>query len=120
VDNASVLHAPDDERIQNRAQRREYVDDTYIFTGVSEIPQRPVSEEFSTSHPILFIHHVSYRKFQTTIWITKERFVEIGKSYFDKFDEEAIKNNFVLVYEILDGMTFHVLLIEADRLRPEA
>jgi len=46
--------------------------------------------------------------------------VEIGKSYFDKFDEEAIKNNFVLVYEILDGMTFHVLLIEADGLRPEA
>jgi len=27
----------------------------------------------------------------------------LGKSYFGKFDEEAVKNNFVLVYELLDG-----------------
>ena len=32
------------------------------------------------------------------------RFVALGKSYFGKFDEEAVKNNFVLVYELLDGM----------------
>ena len=32
------------------------------------------------------------------------RVVEIGKSYFGKFDEEAVKNNFVLIYELMDGM----------------
>lgn len=31
------------------------------------------------------------------------RLIQLGKGYFNKFDEEAIKNNFVLVYEILDG-----------------
>jgi len=28
---------------------------------------------------------------------------DIGKSYFGKLDEEGIKNNFVLIYELLDG-----------------
>lgn len=32
------------------------------------------------------------------------RFVALGKGYFGKFDEEAVKNNFVLVYELLDGV----------------
>lgn len=32
------------------------------------------------------------------------RLVGLGKAYFGKFDEEAVKNNFVLVYELLDGM----------------
>lgn len=32
------------------------------------------------------------------------RLVGLGKGYFGKFDEEAVKNNFVLVYELLDGM----------------
>ena len=32
------------------------------------------------------------------------RLVTLGKSYFGKFDEEAVKNNFVLIYELLDGM----------------
>lgn len=31
------------------------------------------------------------------------RFIALGKGYFGKFDEEAVKNNFVLVYELLDG-----------------
>lgn len=31
------------------------------------------------------------------------RLIAIGKGYFGKFDEEAVKNNFVLVYELLDG-----------------
>ena len=31
------------------------------------------------------------------------RLIGLGKSYFGKFDEEAVKNNFVLVYELLDG-----------------
>lgn len=31
------------------------------------------------------------------------RVVNIGRSYFGKFDEEAVKNNFVLIYELLDG-----------------
>lgn len=29
--------------------------------------------------------------------------IGLGKGYFGKFDEEAVKNNFVLVYELLDG-----------------
>ena len=32
------------------------------------------------------------------------RFITLGKGYFGKFDEEAVKNNFVLVYELLDGL----------------
>jgi AP-2 complex subunit mu-1 len=31
------------------------------------------------------------------------RLIQLGRSYFGKFDEEAVKNNFVLVYELLDG-----------------
>ncbi|KAI9791995.1 MAG: hypothetical protein M1816_003264 [Peltula sp. TS41687] len=30
------------------------------------------------------------------------RLVALGRDYFGKFDEEAVKNNFVLVYELLD------------------
>lgn len=30
------------------------------------------------------------------------RLVQLGKGYFGKFDEEAVKSNFVLVYELLD------------------
>lgn len=30
------------------------------------------------------------------------RFINLGKSYFGKLDEESIKNNFVLIYELLD------------------
>ncbi|KIW71158.1 hypothetical protein PV04_03356 [Phialophora macrospora] len=30
------------------------------------------------------------------------RFIALGKQYFGKFDEEAVKNNFVLIYELLD------------------
>ena len=29
--------------------------------------------------------------------------VSLGRGYFGRFDEEAVKNNFVLVYELLDG-----------------
>ena len=31
------------------------------------------------------------------------RVISIGRSYFGKLDEEAVKNNFVLIYELLDG-----------------
>ena len=31
------------------------------------------------------------------------RFISLGKGYFSKFDEDAVKNNFVLIYELLDG-----------------
>jgi len=32
------------------------------------------------------------------------RFVDsIGRSYFGKMDEESVKSNFVLIYELLDG-----------------
>jgi len=30
------------------------------------------------------------------------RFVQISRAYFGKLDEEAVKNNFVLIYELLD------------------
>ena len=42
------------------------------------------------------------------------RLVGLGKSYFGKFDEEAVKNNFVLVYELLDGTSAysHIRLME--------
>ncbi|UZJ51224.1 hypothetical protein CBS101457_000544 [Exobasidium rhododendri] len=30
------------------------------------------------------------------------RIIQIGRSYFGKFDEESVKNNFVLFYELLD------------------
>ncbi|CEJ60305.1 Putative AP-2 complex subunit mu-1 [Penicillium brasilianum] len=30
------------------------------------------------------------------------RLIVLGRSYFGKFDEEAVKNNFVLIYELLD------------------
>ncbi|KAG2176958.1 hypothetical protein INT43_007612 [Umbelopsis isabellina] len=30
------------------------------------------------------------------------RVINIGKAYFGKFDEEAVKNNFVVIYELLD------------------
>ncbi len=35
------------------------------------------------------------------------RFISIAKSYFGKVDEEAIKNNFVLIYELIDGACDH-------------
>ena len=36
------------------------------------------------------------------------RLIQLGRGYFGKFDEEAVKNNFVLVYELLDGMPTQV------------
>ena len=33
------------------------------------------------------------------------RFVQISKAYFGKLDEESVKNNFVLIYELLDGQS---------------
>ena len=32
------------------------------------------------------------------------RLIQLGRSYFAKFDEKAVKNNFVLIYELLDGL----------------
>ena len=31
------------------------------------------------------------------------KLITLGRSYFGKFDEEAVKCNFVLIYELLDG-----------------
>lgn len=31
------------------------------------------------------------------------RFISISRSYFGKLDEESVKNNFILIYELLDG-----------------
>lgn len=35
--------------------------------------------------------------------------VHLGTKYFLKFDEEAVKNNFTLIYELLDGMSLKSL-----------
>lgn len=32
------------------------------------------------------------------------RFISVAKSYFGKVDEESVKSNFVLIYELIDGM----------------
>ena len=36
------------------------------------------------------------------------RFTSICKSYFGKVDEESVKNNFVLIYELIDGISLFV------------
>lgn len=36
------------------------------------------------------------------------RFISICRSYFGKVDEDGIKNNFVLIYELLDGARLRV------------
>lgn len=41
------------------------------------------------------------------------RLIVLGKSYFGKFDEEAVKNNFVLIYELLDGELGPILFMGA-------
>jgi AP-2 complex subunit mu-1 len=41
------------------------------------------------------------------------RLVLLGKSYFGKFDEEAVKNNFVLIYELLDGAPLSILILRS-------
>ncbi|KAG8686403.1 hypothetical protein FRC09_014154 [Ceratobasidium sp. 395] len=43
------------------------------------------------------------------------RFINIGKSYFGKVDEESVKNNFVLIYELIDG-TIEMLMSESPHL----
>ena len=37
------------------------------------------------------------------------RFITIAKSYFGKVDEESVKNNFVLIYELIDGVSLVTL-----------
>jgi AP-2 complex subunit mu-1 len=34
------------------------------------------------------------------------RFINICKAYFGKIDEESVKNNFVVIYELIDGLYF--------------
>lgn len=41
------------------------------------------------------------------------RFISIAKSYFGKVDEESVKNNFVLIYELIDGKSFRRLVTDA-------
>ena len=43
------------------------------------------------------------------------KFISIAKSYFGKIDEESVKSNFVLIYELIDGepSISNVLLQEA-------
>jgi hypothetical protein len=47
------------------------------------------------------------------------RFVGISKAYFGKLDEESVKNNFVLIYELLDGqsLSFHLAQVQTGGVR---
>lgn len=38
------------------------------------------------------------------------KIIEVMQSYFGKISEENIKNNFVLIYELLDGKLTHINL----------
>lgn len=38
------------------------------------------------------------------------RFISIAKAYFGKVDEESVKSNFVMIYELIDGKSFIWLL----------
>ena len=38
------------------------------------------------------------------------RFIAIAKAYFGKVDEESVKSNFVLIYELIDGKLSSLLL----------
>ena len=50
------------------------------------------------------------------------RFISIAKSYFGKLDEESVKNNFVLIYELIDGASLvplsSVFEVEGTFFRP--
>ena len=39
------------------------------------------------------------------------KMTDVMQAYFGKVTEENIKNNFVLIYEILDGMSQRMLII---------
>lgn len=41
------------------------------------------------------------------------RFITICKAYFGKVDEESVKNNFVVIYELIDGVFFSISLIHS-------
>lgn len=43
------------------------------------------------------------------------RVIQIGRSYFGKLDEDSVKNNFVLIYELLDGKLSISLCLKSVR-----
>lgn len=45
------------------------------------------------------------------------KIIEVMQSYFGKISEENIKNNFVLIYELLDGRYFSRRLHSLDSKR---
>ncbi|OZJ02738.1 hypothetical protein BZG36_04670 [Bifiguratus adelaidae] len=58
---------------------------------------------FHVRHENLYIVAVSkWNANAALIFELCYRVVSIGRGYFGKFDEEAVKNNFVLIYELLD------------------
>ena len=44
------------------------------------------------------------------------RFIAICKSYFGKVDEESVKNNFVLIYELIDGAPIVLFILSGTYL----
>ncbi len=42
------------------------------------------------------------------------KMVEVMQSYFGKISEENVKNNFVLIYELLDGESFFTVCLQHD------
>ncbi|KAI5243319.1 clathrin adaptor, mu subunit [Aureobasidium subglaciale] len=47
------------------------------------------------------------------------RLIQLGRSYFAKFDEEAVKNNFVLIYELLDDTDTLKMYITTEGVKSE-
>lgn len=48
------------------------------------------------------------------------RVIDIFKSYFDgAFDEDAIRNHFVLTYELLDGMFLPIIIATCSMLKSQ-
>ncbi|KAJ2003395.1 clathrin associated protein complex medium subunit [Coemansia sp. RSA 2322] len=80
----------------------------HVISSPAAVVRSPVTTLGSTS-----FHHIRY----DNLWlcaVTKNnasaamvfeflyRLLGLGVSYFGRFDEEAVKNNFVLIYELLD------------------
>lgn len=42
------------------------------------------------------------------------KLIILGKGYFGKLDEESVKNNFVLIYELLDGGFCRAFFLSID------
>jgi AP-2 complex subunit mu-1 len=61
----------------------------------------------ASSHPANIVDLIRSNANAALVFEFCYRFTSIAKSYFGKLDEEAVKNNFVLIYELIDGASIH-------------